>query len=231
MKRSLVLILFLIAYSDTYANLLMNGFNVRYDVSYNGMDVGSNNRSLKFTDKTHAVFTSIAIPEGLAALILKEIVTESSSLEITSSFIKPDKYTFKKDKKGKIEQYDLKFNWPQQEFFSSHANKSFHAPDNTQDMLSFMLYIMQALQNNRANFSLPIAAKNKLRLFEVTEAGKEVLVLDSGEFKTVKIEHYDKVKKERFTLWCAPSLDYLPVKIVKAESDGDKITFFLRKLQ
>lgn len=231
MKKHFILALLLITSSNTYANLLTNGFNVRYDVSYNGMDVGSNNRSLIFSDKTHAVFTSIAIPEGLAALILKEIVTETSSLEITPSSIRPDKYTFKKDKKGKIEQYNLNFNWPNHEFFSSHENKTFHAPENTQDMLSFMLYIMQALQNNRSDFTLPIAAKNKLRVFEVTKTGEELLVLDSGKFNTLKIEHFDKDKKERFTLWCAPSLNYLPVKIVKLESDGDKITFFLNKLQ
>ena len=232
-RHTYILVTILAIFSLTtpaHANLLKKGFTVEYDVSYNSMDVGTNKRTLKFSDNTHAVFTSTAIPEGLAALILNETVTEQSTLEITANNIKPVNYSYKKNKKGNIEQYQIKFNWQKNEFYSTHEKKNFHLPTGSQDMISFMLHIMQALQNKKTQFKLPIAYKNRLRLFDVKQTGKETLELESGEHKTVKVEHYDKDKNVRFTLWCSPKLNYLPVKIVKAEADGDKVQFLLRKL-
>jgi hypothetical protein len=49
--------------------------------------------------------------------------------------------------------------------------------------------------------------------------GKETLELPAGTFETVKILRLRENKKRETLVWCAPALNYLPVRIWQREKD------------
>jgi hypothetical protein len=49
--------------------------------------------------------------------------------------------------------------------------------------------------------------------------GEETLELPAGTFDTVKITKLRSNKKRETYIWCAPALNYLPVRIWQREKD------------
>jgi len=223
----LLLILFLFS-GISHANLLKSGFNAEYDVNYNGIELGVSKRNLSFKDAQHATYESSTIPEGFAALLIKETVKETSHLTITHKQIQPTLYNSTKDKKGQIETHQLEFDWDKNNFTNSYLKTTESLSPNTHDLLSFQLSIMQNLQNNIKNMQYRIATKKHTRTYNLYFLQKEKLQTELGEFEVVKLESGKIKGNSKFTFWCAPALEYLPIKIQKVNDKGDKFSFSLR---
>ena len=58
--------------------------------------------------------------------------------------------------------------------------------------------------------------KMKEYYFEIM--GEERVYTSLGSFKTIKVQHKRYKKEKNITLWCAPELNYLPVKIIQEET-------------
>ena len=53
--------------------------------------------------------------------------------------------------------------------------------------------------------------------YEFEIIGEERVYTSLGSYKTIKIHHRRYHKNKNITLWCAPELNYLPVKIIQEE--------------
>lgn len=225
---SLFFILFLSIANSSHANLLQSGFIVEYDVNYNGMELGVSKRRLTINKDQTATYKATTVPEGFAALLIKETITETSKIKITREQIQPNQYTEIKNKKGKTETIQLQFDWKNQNLSNSYLKTKHVLKTNTHDLLSFQLNIMQDLQKNKRHMQYRIATKKHIRNYNLDFVDKERLQTSLGEFEVVKLQTTQKEGKSQFTFWCAPALEYLPVKIQKTNDKGDQFSFTLR---
>ncbi len=227
--HALALFSVLIGYSGIgNANLFKTGFTVEYDVNYNGMDLGVSKRSLSFPSARTAIYKATTIPEGFASLLIKETITETSNININREKIQPYQYQFVKDKKGNIEQHQIDFNWKTQQIKNSYLKTTEKLKDNTHDLLSFQLEIMQNLQQHKTSMHYHIATKKHTRDYNLKVVKKEVIETGLGEFEVIKLQSEITKGESQFTFWSAPALEYLPVKIQKVNDKGDVFSFTIR---
>jgi len=225
---SIIFVLFLSITNVSHANLLQSGFNADYDVSYNGMELGVSKRHLSVESNQLATYEATTIPEGFAALLIKEIVTETSKIKITRAQIQPNLYIQSKNKKGKIEEFQLRFDWEKNKLRNSSSKKNNDLKNDTHDLLSFQLAIMQDLQKHKKTMQYRIATKKHTRDYVLNVLNNEKVETALGEFDVIKLSTTPLKDKSQFTFWCAPSLEYLPVKIQKTNEKGDTFSFTLR---
>ncbi len=227
MIKKLGLLLFVLLPSTSYANLLQSGFYAEYDVQYNGIDLGVSKRRLSVKNNT-ATYQADTIPEGFAALLINETIKETSQVIINRKNIRPVQYIQEKNKKNNIEKIQLDFNWNKKQLTNSYLKTSEKLKANTHDLLSFQLNIMRDLQNNKTSMQYHIATKKHSRKYQLEVVGKELIETPLGEFNIVKLKSKPLQDKSRFIFWCAPTLEYLPVKIQKVNEKGDEFSFSLR---
>jgi len=225
---SVIFVLFLSLTNASQANLLQSGFNADYDVSYNGMELGVSKRRFIVDSNQLATYEATTIPEGFAALLIKETVTETSKINITRTQIQPNLYIQSKNKKGKIEKFQLSFDWKKNKLNNSSSKKNEDLKKNTHDLLSFQLAIMQDLQKHKKTMLYRIATKKHTREYVLNVLNSEKVETALGEFDVIKLSTTPLKDKSQFTFWYAPALEYLPVKIQKTNEKGDTFSFTLR---
>ncbi|VAW92056.1 hypothetical protein MNBD_GAMMA23-875 [hydrothermal vent metagenome] len=224
---SLLFLLFSVI-NTSHADLLQSGFKVEYDVEYNGFGLGVSKRSLSFAPPQTAIYKSTTTPEGFAALLISETVTETSNIHISRNKIKPSLYRLVKNKKGNIEQLQIDFNWKATELNNSYLKTTEALQNNTYDLLSFQLKIMQDLQKNKTSMQYRIATKKHTRDYNLKVIKKETIDTGLGEFEVIKLQSDLTEGKSQFTFWAAPALEYLPIKIEKVNDKGDVFSFIIR---
>jgi len=229
MLKKLSLLFLLISITSTsYANLLQSGFTVEYDVNYNGMELGVSKRSLLFVSDQKAIYKAETVPEGFASLIIQETIKEISNILITRGNVTPSQYIMTKNKRGKIEDVTIDFNWKEKTITNSYSKKIQPLKENTHDLLSLQLNIMQDLQRNKKSMLYQVATKKHNRSYNLNVEKEELLETPMGEYKTVKLVASSPEGKSQFIFWCAKSFEFLPIKIQKINDRGDKVSFILR---
>jgi hypothetical protein len=91
---------------------------------------------------------------------------------------------------------------------------------------------MSDLAKDKQKFHYKIADGGKIKIYDITILGEEVITTPLGQFTAIKLLRKREGKKERkTTLWCAPSLNYLPVQLEHIEKDGTVFTATIKTLK
>jgi len=214
--------------SWVHASLLEDGFKIEYDVNYNGMEIGVSKRSLLFISDKKAIYKAETVPEGFASLIIKETIKEVSNSSITRDKIIPLNYVITKNKRGNIEENKINFDWKEKTVTNSYTQKTLLLKENTHDLLSLQLSIMRDLQKHKKNMQYQIATKKHYREYALNANPEELIETPLGEFKAIKLVSKSTEGNSQYTFWCAPTLEYLPIKIQKVNDKGDTVSLALR---
>lgn len=211
------------------ADLLEKGFTATYTVDRNDIPLGITKRKLVSHEDGHMEFTSFTYATGFVKLFFPVEITERSMITYRNDVIKPHAYFYEevnKHKKNK-KQYVLEFNWGKGLLNNTYQQQQLKLQKNTQDLLSFQLAMMHNLQQGMQKSNYLIADKKKLKIYTTKKIGEDNLETPAGRYEVLILEYYNEEKNDRFTFWCAKSLDYLPVRIKRTEHDGDEITMVL----
>lgn len=91
---------------------------------------------------------------------------------------------------------------------------------------------MTDLAEQKKSFTYRIADGGKLKDYDIRVIETETVTTPLGKIEAIKLIRYRKDKNKRqTTLWCAPSLNYLPVKLEHTEKGGSVFTALLRRLK
>ena len=101
-------------------------------------------------------------------------------------------------------------------------------PAGTLDKLASQLAMMLALRDGATEISFRIADDDKLKEYRFRVVGRETLELPAGTFDTIKVTKVRNNRKRETYIWCAPALNYLPVRIWQREKDN---TEYLSELE
>lgn len=191
-------------------------FDVRTEID--GDTEGSAKIVFNLIDGMQYQLTSLIKPQGLAALIVSDLL-QTSEGQLTKSGLQPVNYLYQYgDKIDKT--YAAKFDWPNKivSLTTAKGTKIEEITEGAQDLLSFMYQFMYVAPLERMQIS--IATGKKLTSYAYSFSGEETINIPLGEIKTLHILHESENTDEKTELWLALDYQYLPVKIRKTEKNG-----------
>ena len=204
----------------------LHDFEATYILRLGSLHIGTSTLSLQTENDDRYRYESHSRPTRWVAWLLKDQLRETSRGRITQAGIRPDKYHYLRHGGDKRREADLSFNWDKQTV-SNHVEDSLwemDIPAGTLDKLASQLGMMLALQQEKKDVTFNIADGGRLKKYRYKVVGHETLEVPAGTFETIKITKLRANKKRKTYVWCAPALNYLPVRIWQRETDDSVYT-------
>lgn len=205
-----------------HANPLPKYFSAWYTVKKGAVEFGVTHRTLRPGENGTWVFESVTVPVGMFARLFKGKLLERSRWIYENGRIKPLEYIFKRT--GLLKrQVTLTFDW-QKIMVTNSINSDqwrMKIKTNTLDKLIYQLNIMHDLLMGKRTFDYSVADGGTLKTYHIVAQGEEWQQTPIGKFRTLRVIRLNDVRKT--TLWCAPKLSYLPVRIAQIDADDGKL--------
>ena len=209
-------------------------FSANYLVRLNGLQAGELKQDLSTNNEGIRTFKSETQAKGVFAYFKPDLVEETSIWQYENNIITPQSYLYQRTG-GKKEKYlSLNFDWLNMQVFIDDKKQPWQLKieHNTLDKLVYQLALMSDLSKNETAFDYRIADGGKLKNYKIKILEEETISTPLGNIYTVKLKRERARSKGReTTLWCAPSLNYLPVKLEHTEKGGSVFTAVLRRLK
>lgn len=201
-------------------------FEASYILKRGSLRIGSSAIEMRTGDDGSYRYESRSWPTRWVAWLLKDRLHESSRGNITATGLRPDTYHYLRSGGSREREADLSFDW-EQNLVSNLVEGSrweMEVPTGTIDKLASQLGMMLALQQDKEDVTFMVADGGHLKEYRFKVIGHETVEVPAGTFETVKITKL-RDNKDRVTyVWCAPALNYLPVRIFQRETDDAEYT-------
>lgn len=200
------------------AGTLPEPFSSIYAVKKGFVEIGEVRRTLTRSGDGHYVFQSVTVTTGMAAWVVKGSITERSTWTLKNGIIQPVEYFFERAF-GKGKQIRLLFDW-NKNIVTNVVNKDpwvMPLEPETLDKLVYQIALMRDMAPGKREYTYKIADGGRTKTYQAVVLGEEVTETPAGIFQTIKITRVGD--KRGTTLWCAPKLNYLPVRIEQTDED------------
>ena len=199
-------------------------FEASYELTRGSLRIGTLSTSLSTDARGRYRYESRSTPTRLVAWFLKDRLQETSRGTLNADGVRPDEYHYQRSGGSRERRADLSFDWQGMtvENQVEDSNWKMTIPSGTLDKLVSQVAMMLALQQGKTDVTFNIADGGKLKEYSFRQVGRETLELPAGSFETIKITKLRKNRKRETYIWCAPALNYLPVRIWQREKDGSE---------
>jgi hypothetical protein len=171
-----------------WGNPLVQGFQVSYAVSRNGLPLGQSDRVFHPVGGDRWAFDARTIPTGLVAIFFKDVIEEHSELRLTASGVQPLTYSYDRHGGRKEQHYALTFDWDNRRLQFDHSDQQMQIQNGTQDPLSFLVEVMVRLQAGQRESAMAIAGRNKVRDYRMRPLDEAVQHTPLGNLTVVHIQ-------------------------------------------
>lgn len=200
-------------------------FEAGYELKRGSLRIGSSSIALTTDADGRYTYESSSTPTALVAWFLKDRLHETSRGSLSASgVVQPDEYHYQRSGGRKERREKLRFDWNhmtvENQLDDDHWKMDI--PAGTLDKLVSQLAMMLALRQGETDVAFNIADDGKLKEYRFRQVGHETLELPAGTFDTIKITKLRENRKRETYIWCAPALNYLPVRIWQREKDGSE---------
>ena len=204
-------------------------FTAQYTVNKGGIPIGEMTRTLNPQTGGRYHYESITTASGLLSLLVKDKFIEHSLWDYHDGAIRALEYRYEKSGGKSLKKVHLIFDWDQRQVKNvlDGETRAMPVPKGLTDILLYQLVLMTDLQNGKKPLEYPIADKHKFKTYRFDIAGEEMLDTPLGKLKTVKVQRVPGPDKKTTLIWCAPGLDYLPVRIEQNEQDDGEFSMVL----
>ena len=187
------------------------------------------------TSRSNFVILPTLIPEIFTSspFFKPDVVEETSIWQSIDNQVQPQFYSFERTGGKKDKFMALNFDWQADRLHIDDGKQPWQLKleHGTLDKLVYQIALMSDLKTNKQQFNYRIADGGKLKTYDIRIITEEVIKTPLGKINTVKLIRYrSNNNKRQTTLWCAPALNYLPVKLEHTEKGGSVFTALLRKL-
>lgn len=161
------------------------------------------------------------LSQNASVLFLK--VDEESLIEEVDGALRPLSYQYHNNLRSKSDQ-NFVFDWQAGRVSDKEARRPWEKAlkSGYQDQLSSQLALRHALITGTFDESLEqtlVAKKGKIKTYSLTRLGEERLETAIGTLDTVKLHRQRPGSSSEATLWLAPSLNYMIVKMEQIDDD------------
>ncbi len=223
----ILLSLLLVGSSAAGAVTLPPEFTATYDVKKGFFKIGKAVRKLRKTDDKWT-YTSDSRTTGLIGSLFSEHIIQTTEFDLKNGVIRPLSYQYDRNKGEKTVQQT--FDWQHNQVLSQRDDKEslYDIPQKVQDQSIYQLSLMLDLANGSGDLVYHVAENVRLVDYTIKYLGKERVKSRLGKFDTLAVEV--KTKKNKTTIWCAPKLHYLPIKI-EFEEGGTTFVAWLKEIE
>lgn len=232
MLRSLATILLLMSLSIAAQEL--PDFSANYLVKLNGIQAGELKQRLSSRIDGSRQFTSATQAKGVFAFFKPDLIEETSIWQIVDDAIQPQSYFYQRSGGKKDKYLKLDFDWKSQQLYIDDKKHPWvlDLEPGTLDKLVYQLALMIELSADKKQYNYRIADGGKLKAYTIEVITEELIKTPLGKINTIKLKRLrDETSQRQTVLWCAPALNYLPVKLEHTEKDGTIFTAILRQLK
>ena len=204
----------------------LEDFEATYILKLGSLRIGTSAITLQTGTDGSYRYKSHSWPVRWVSWLLKDQLHESSHGHMTPAGLRPEKYHYLRSGGNREREADLSFNWDEHTVRNRVEGSSWEMdiPAGTIDKLATQLGMMLALQQGKKEATFNVADGGKLKEYRFKVVGHETLEVPAGTFETVKITKLHRNKKRQTYVWCAPELNYLPVRIWQRETDDSVYT-------
>lgn len=208
-------------------------FSANYLVKLNGIQAGELKRSLKTQENGLRKFNSVSQAKGVFSFFKPDVIEETSVWKLVNGRVTPQRYRYQRTGGKKDKFLQMQFNWHEQQVSIDDREHPWELDIETGvlDKLVYQISLMRDLSQGIEQVDYLIADGGRLKTYQITVLGKETITTPMGQIDTIKLtRHREKPNDRETTLWCAPALNYLPVKLEHVEDEA-VFTALLRRLQ
>lgn len=209
-------------------------FTAQYTVNKGGIPIGEMTRTLSRQVGGRYSYESVTTASGLLSLLVKDKIIEQSLWDYHDGAIRALEYRYEKSGGETPKKVQLMFDWEQRLVKNAldGETRAMPVPKGLTDILLYQLILMMDLKDGKKRLEYPLADKHKFKTYRFDVIGEETLDTSLGALKTVKVQRVTGPdKKKTILIWCAPSLDYLPVRIELDEKGDGKFSMAIKSVE
>ena len=202
--------------------IISEPFFARYSLTTQGAKIGVTEWTMKAIAADIFVYESRTVAAGIYGLVSDQEVTERSEWQLRDGMIQPLSYSYHRSGGDRERDVAVNFDWETRQAENTAEGHSWRmpVPDGTLDKLSYLLVMMRDLAEAKSPLRYQIADGGRLKVYELRIEGEERIDTALGSLDTVVVRRLRDSDERETLLWCAESLDYMPVKIEHREKDG-----------
>lgn len=203
---------------------------VSYDVYKDSLMIGVIEETYT-RDGDSYTLTSTTTPRGLLALFKPEKVFVKSSGKIGKQGLQPLRFSHRRER-DTSKDTDAEFDWDKGELTQIHQAQRnvVDLPEGAQDRLSAMYQFMFLPKSAKAA-DFPMTNGMNLNNYHYAVSRGPKVETPAGNFATLYLDDQPGAGERRTEIWLATQRYNLPCKMVITESNGDRLTQVLSKLQ
>lgn len=197
-------------------------FDATYSVHY-GILRGTMTLQLSRSDAGYLYETSLS-PRGMASWIRTGTIVERTELETANGMVLPLDYVSTDTIARPARNTGYFFGKDPGRVTGQYKAQSIDVPMRAggQNRISAQVAMMMALKSGTELSRFPIFDRGRWKEYEFGIAGEQVVKSPAGRFDTVEIRYAPADNVKSWSLYCATSLDYMPVMIVYRERGKTK---------
>jgi len=203
----------------------LKSFTAEYSLRQGYLEFARVKVSLQISDDGVYQYRAHTLPVGITAFFRNDEIIEKSNGRISQGSIKPISYHYQHKSSSNPRRADLSFDWNRLRVTNTTANSrwSMKITQDTQDKFSQQLRLMLSRSEGKQSIEFPVADGGRTKIYRFRQSRKERVETDAGDFLTTVMIRSKDNRPSRASLWLAPELNYLPVKVERTEKDGQFI--------
>lgn len=198
-------------------------FTARYEVEVAGL-AGELTSRLERNGADGWVFENRTEARGVARMVRPRDAVDRSEFVHADGRLLPQRFDSadgsRRNKRGNV----IEFDWGTRRAASAYEgeNRALQLDDGTLDRQLMQIAMMRDLATGIREASYLVIDRHDVKRYEIDVVAEETVAVPAGEFRTLKVERRRPGSSRSSLLWCAPELDYLPVRLQQLK-DGKVI--------
>lgn len=209
-----------------------DSFTALYTLHGKGMKLGEMERSFSQLQDGRYRFLSESKTTGFISFFRDDHIIEESIWRFDEEGFKPQTYSYDHTGGKKERHVRVVFDYETSSISNQLADNSWEMPlqENVLDKLLYQLVIMSDLTRNESELFYTIADGGRTKKYKMELLGEEFIDTPLGKIRSIKLQRHKPNSKRSTTLWCAPELHYLPIRVEYREKDGEITTAEIKKV-
>ena len=166
----------------------------------------------------------ITRPSGFWRVIIDGSIWEKSTFSLENGVIRSKTYDLTDTIRSKPRQSSATFDWDNLLLSGYYKDRKFELPLNNYviDRVAFQIAIIVNNQQGNNSSEYYILDRDKVLKVQVNNKETVNIRVPFGRFEAIKIDHAGEQSETINSLWLAPELDYIPVKLTQ-KKDGKTV--------
>lgn len=200
---------------------VLKPFSAAFSVSRGAIPLGQLELQFTLNDARQYSYLAHTQPGFLTGWFNGEEILEESRGRIDAEQVTPSSYRYT-ETDNEADNVEVHFDWPAMKAATTSGGITWaqEIKAGTQDRLSQQLMVRLQLAQGQHDLSYQVADGGKLKHYRFQVVGEEPIKTPYGRLSCLKVQRSKESRPPDYTIWFAPELDYLPVRIERRQGSG-----------